>query len=367
MAAVILGLVVQTGCSHKTDSTAGRSEIAVKATDSGCDVAQSNLPTGPVTFQITNSGTKVTDFYFYAPGDRVMGEAINIEPGSTSLLTVTLTTPGIYQTACNPSMAAGPEIRHNINVAGIANAQHVQAIDSYRDYLKAQLTGLRDAAADFVTAVRSRDITAARRHYPLARSYYERIEPVASSFPGQLDARIDRREADLMASESWTGFHRLEKDLWAQGLQPDSSHIADQLVADVNELTAGITAPTYKLDVAQIASGAVGLLDEIAKTKITGEEDIYSHTDLCDVQANVEGSRAALNTLRPIIDTRNRSLGPEIDRRFTDLTAVLARYRIGDRFVSYDTVVQPDRIALSRNIDALSAVLSQVQPLVAAP
>ena len=51
------------------------------------------------------------------------------------------------------------------------------------------------------------------------RTYYERIEPVAEAL-GDLDPRIDYREVDAKAEGlDWTGFHRIEKDLWepAQG------------------------------------------------------------------------------------------------------------------------------------------------------
>ncbi len=52
---------------------------------------------------------------------------------------------------------------------------------------------------------------------PPTRIYYERIEPIAESFPDDLDPRIDLREADLEDGQEWTGFHRIEKDLWEGG------------------------------------------------------------------------------------------------------------------------------------------------------
>lgn len=365
-------LALLSGCSGKTDPASAASEIGVTATDSSCDVARNSSVAGPVTFQITNGGTKVTEFYVYAAGDRVVGEVENIGPGLKRQLTVNFAAPGTYQTACKPGMGSGAGIRHDFTVTGAtptaaADPRHAKSVDDYRAYVTAQLNGLRDTTGGFVAAVKARDVAAARELYPRARAFYERIEPIASSFPDNLDARMDQREADLGAGDTWTGFHRLEKDLWIQGLQPDSVRMADQLMADVNELIAGINAPTYALDTIQIAGGAQGLLDEVAKTKITGEEDIYSHTDLYDFQANVDGSKAALDALRPIINQRDAALGSDVDRRFGDLDAVLNRYRAGGGFVSYDTVGQADRTELSRSIDALSAVVSQVQPLVAKP
>ena len=209
------------------------------------------------------------------------------------------------------------------------------------------------------------DIESAKQQFPTTRTYYERIEPVAEAFPDDLDPRIDLREPDVEPGQQWTGFHRLEKDLWAQGLQPDTNAIADQLLADVQELQARVDDPEFTFDPIQTAGGAAGLLEEVARTKITGEEDFFSHTDLWDFQANVDGSQAAVAALRPIIDERDPDLGTRIDARFADVDAALAQYRAGDGFVSYDTVTEAQRQELSDKLDALMAEVSNVQAVVA--
>ncbi|WP_200820302.1 EfeM/EfeO family lipoprotein, partial [Mycolicibacterium houstonense] len=157
----------------------------------------------------------------------------------------------------------------------------------------------------------------------------------------------------------------LEKDLWVTGLQPDTNAIADQLVADVKELQAGVKAPDWTIDSTQIAGGAQGLLDEIAISKISGEEDIFSHTDLWDFNSNVEGSQTAVASVRPILDERDPELGKRVDQRFAEVEKLLQKYREGDGFVSYDKVTEPQRQELSRAIDALSKEVSQVQGVIA--
>jgi iron uptake system component EfeO len=277
--------------------------------------------------------------------------------------------PGTYQTVCKPGMV-GDGIRSEFTVTG--DAVHVdtegrfkQASDDYKRYVNSQTDALVPATEAFVAAIKAKDIAAAKAQFPTARTYYERIEPVAESFPDDLDPRIDLREADLEPGQKWTGFHRLEKDLWVTGLQPDTNAIADQLVADVNELNDGVKAPDYAIDSTQITGGAQGLLDEIAKSKITGEEDTFSHTDLWDFQANVQGSQTAVASVRPILDERDAELGNRVDQRFSEVEALLQKYRTGDGFVLYDTVTEPQRQELSRAIDALSKEVSQVQGVIA--
>ncbi|BCN47977.1 peptidase M75 [Rhodococcus hoagii] len=355
-------------CTSK--STADAEAITVTATDSTCDISGNSAETGNTTFSITNNGSKVTEFYVFGAGDRVMGEVENVGPGLTRQLIVNLAEAGTYHTACKPGMV-GNGIRSEFVVTGDSVAatdqdgRLTEAADGYKRYVDSQLTALQETVTAFVASLKAGDVAAAKAQYPLTRTYYERIEPIAESFPDDLDPRIDLREVDVEPGWNWTGFHRLEKDLWVQGLQPDTNAIADQLVADIQELADGVAAPDFVVDPIQVAGGAQTLLDEIARTKITGEEDIFSHTDLYDFQANADGSQAAIASLRPILDDRNPELAARIDQRFADLDAELAQFRQGDGFVSYETVTEPQRQALSQKIDALSAEVSQVQGVVA--
>jgi len=376
-AAALAGLAL-TSCQakepEKTDAgnsanPSAPAQITVDASDAACQLSGTEGGTGANTFVITNNGTKVTEFYVYGEGERVMGEVENISPGLQRKLIVQLGEPGTYQTACKPGMI-GDGIRGDFKVTGetvkIDEAgKFKEASESYKRYVNSQTDALIAATQIFVDAVKKGDINAAKAQFPIARTYYERIEPVAESFPNDLDPRIDLREADLEPGQKWTGFHRLEKDLWVTGLQPDTNAMADQLMADVKELDTGVKAPTWTIDSTQIAGGAQGLLDEIASSKITGEEDIFSHTDLWDFKANVDGSQTAVASVRPILDERNADLGKRVDGRFADVEALLEKYRQGDGFVSYDKVTEPQRQELSRAIDALSKEVSQVQGVIA--
>ncbi len=372
---LLLGTSIAACTAKDTPSSGGgaaaaqRSQITVDASDTECKVSGTSATTGPSTFVVTNNGSKVTEFYVYGEGQRVMGEVENISPGLKRQLIVQLTEPGTYQTSCRPGMV-GEGIRGDFTVTGDTvkidtEGKFKEAADSYKRYVNSQTDALVPATEAFVAAVKAKDIAKAKELYPTTRTYYERIEPVAESFPDELDPRIDLREADLEPGKKWTGFHALEKQLWVTGLQPDADALADQLVADVKELDAGVKASTWTVDSTQIAGGAQTLLDEISKTKISGEEDIFSHTDLWDFKANVEGSQTAVASVRPILDERNADLGKRVDQRFSDVEGLLEKYRQGDGFVAYDTVLEPQRQELSRAIDALSSEVSQVQGAIA--
>jgi iron uptake system component EfeO len=177
---------------------------------------------------------------------------------------------------------------------------------------------------------------------------------------------MDGREDDERApGEQFTGYHRLEKDLWVDGLKADSPAIADKLLADMKELQARVAG--VELTPVQLANGAKELLDEVATGKITGEEDRYSHTDLWDFKANVEGSQAAVAALRPVIDEKDKNLGPTLDQRFAAVDTLLEGYRDGDGFKLYTQLTPDDTKKMAAAVDALGEPVSQVAGVVTTP
>lgn len=348
-------------------SAAAGGPITVQAADTACDVSSAEAPAGTITFNVTNGGNKVTEFYLYGTGDRIMGEVENIGPGLTRQLIVEVSDGGTYTTACKPGMV-GDGIRAPFTVTGSAvrsvdtNTKLAEATAGYQRYTTSQIEALVPKTQEFVDAVKAGDVDQAKALFPVARTYWERIEPVAESF-GDIDPKIDGREDDERdPGVQFTGYHRLEKDLWVDGLQPDSPQIADQLMADIKDLQT--RAATLELTPVQLANGAKELLDEVATGKITGEEDRYSHTDLWDFKANVEGSQAAVAALRPVIDEKDPTLSPVLDERFAAVEALLENYRAGDGFKSYTELTPDDLKKMSDSIDALGEPVSQVAGVV---
>jgi iron uptake system component EfeO len=371
----IASLTLVAGCSGGGGGGGGASgatdgSITVNASDTACEVAKNEAAAGKITFAITNKGTKVSEFYLYGTGDRIMGEVENIGPGLTRRLIVEVPDGGAYTTACKPGMV-GDGIRAPFTVTGQAtrsvdnNVRLAEATASYQRYVGSQIDALLPKTQEFVDTVKSGNVASAKAQFPVARTYWERIEPVAESF-GDLDPKVDGREDDEReAGEQFTGYHRLEKDLWVDGLQPDSPAIADQLMADIKDLET--RGKAVELTPVQLANGAKELLDEVATGKITGEEDRYSHTDLWDFKANVEGSQAAIAALRPVIDEKDKTLGPTLDQRFADVEKLLEGYRDGDGFKLYTELTEEDKKKMTDAVDALGEPVSQVAGVVTSP
>ncbi|MGH3461559.1 MAG: iron uptake system protein EfeO, partial [Kribbellaceae bacterium] len=324
-------------------------------------------PAGTITFAVRNTGTKVTEFYLYGTGDRIMGEVENIGPGLNRQLIVEVPDGGTYTTACKPGMV-GDGIRAPFTVTGTAvrsvdtNTKLAEATAGYKRYVASQIDALVPKTQEFVDAVKAGNVEGAKTLFPIARTYWERIEPVAESF-GDLDPKIDGRENDVEPGKDFTGWHRIEKALWVDNSTAGMAKYADMLLADVKTVVA--KAKAVQLNPLQLANGAKELLDEVATGKITGEEDRYSHTDLWDFKANVEGSQAAVQALRPALQQRDAALVKTLDTQFAAVLASVEKYREGDGFVSYDKVTEPERKQLSTTLDALAEPVSKVAAVVA--
>jgi iron uptake system component EfeO len=368
LAVLALAALSTAACASSDDDGGGNEPVdtvTVSATDDACDVDTTELPAGTHRFEITNDGSKVTEFYVYGDGDRVMAEVENIAPGLSRDLLAELPA-GDYEAACKPGMV-GDGIRQALTVTGEASALSAdeslaQAGTDYQRYVQSQTAALLEQTTAFVTAVKAGDIPAAKALYPVARTYWERIEPVAESF-GDLDPLIDAREGDQEPGQDFTGFHRIEKALWETGDVSDMGPYADQLLDNVNEIVTLSNEVT--LEPLQLANGAKALLDEIATGKITGEEDRYSHTDLWDFAGNLDGSKAAVQALRPYLEENDADLVAEIDDRFATTEAELGTHRSGDGWVLYDQLDQAQLRALSDSITALTESVSKVAAVVA--
>jgi len=127
-------------------------------------------------------------------------------------------------------------------------------------------------------------------------------------------------------------------------------------VVELQSRIKTLTIPPEKM-----VGGAAALIEEVGKTKITGEEDRYSHTDLYDFQANVDGARKIVDLLRPLTTKADAKLAAEIDRNFATVEKILAKYRVGAGFESYDKVTDADRSALKGPVTALAEDLSKLR------
>jgi iron uptake system component EfeO len=352
------------GSDSANAATDGQVDITVTEAG-GCAATPDTVPAGQVTFMITNvDALSVTEVELVAD-QRIIGERENLAPGFDSTFSARLD-GGSYEIFCPGASSE----RTPFTVTGEAAAQSVDltvlldtATADYAAYIDDQIAFLLVPVKELAAALKAGDLAAAQAAYIKARPFYERIEPVAESFP-DLDPAIDLRAGDVETGTEWTGFHPIEQGLWEKKSTAGLAGLGDQLVVDIQPLqteaaklsaaTAAGTAGGYQAF--EIANGSATLLDEVLASKITGEEEAYSRIDLLDFEANVEGSLQAFATLKPALDQIDPTLVPQISDAFDALTAVLDDYRdpaAPGGWTPYDKLTAQDKKKLT---DALLVV-----------
>ncbi len=375
--------MILTGCvPNSSEGGAGGSPtIKVAASDTACDVATNTAPSGAVTFSIENTGTDVTELEILAEDKlRIVGEKENIGPDTKPSYVAQLEA-GTYYLNCKPGMVGSgvgeskfvvTKSDAKVNANASDKKLVAQAVTNYVSYAKDQVGELVTDTKAFVTAYEAGDDAAAKAAYPSARAHYERIEPLAEKFP-DLDTDMDISEADLSAGDPWTGWHRIEKDLWPPAdytaLNPaERKTLGDKLNSDTQKLYDLFYDPKFSVTLGDVSNGAIGLMDEVANGKVTGEEETWSHTDLWDFQANIEGAKIAFENVRGIASGKGssgKSLVKQIDGDFSTLSSTLAEYgSIDSGYKLYTDLSTAQVKELSDQVNALAEPLSKLTAIV---
>ena len=237
-----------------------------------------------------------------------------------------------------------------------------KATADYKTFVQEQIDKLLTDTEGFVKLLKEGKLEEAKKVYPLIRMSYERSEPIAESF-GESDVKIDFRLADYMdenkTEEGWSGFHRIERILWEDNTTKGTESYGDQLVNDIKELKTKIA--TVDVDYKVMLTGAVDLLNEVATSKITGEEEIYSHTDLYDFRANIEGAEKIFQLFKPLLEKSDANLVKELEADFKSVNSLLDKHMTDkEHYKLYTDLTKEDTKELAEAVTKLGEPLSQM-------
>ncbi|WIB59487.1 peptidase M75 family protein [Curtobacterium sp. MCLR17_007] len=381
-----------TGCaanpSSATDdpSASGKvARVAITLTNDGsdkCAVSTTKVPAGPVTFTVKNeSSTAITEVELLQD-QRIFGEKENLAPGLAAVSFTSTLGGGKYQVYCPGADTELTDFTVTGKVASTANSSAAtllkQGATGYADYVDAQVSDMVTAVKQLQTHVEAGDLDAAKKDYADARPYYEHVESDVDGFvkkgfkatdnAGNLDYLIDMRASNLDPAVGWSGFHAVERDLFANGaITDDTKKTASELVTDVQLLAKLV--PTLDYQPEDLANGAAGLLEEVQSNKISGEEEAYSHIDLVDLAANVEGARQAFAYLKPGLTKLDPTLTKQISTQFDATNTLMDGFRNAGAPGGFDSWTDATKSAhaneISQRVQALQDPLSRLAEKVA--
>ena len=246
--------------------------------------------------------------------------------------------------------------------AATAPLDLVGPVSDYKIYVTEEIAELVTQTQAFTDAINKGDLATAKKLYAPTRVHYESIEPIAELF-SDLDASIDSRVDDHekgVTAEDFTGFHRIEYALFSQNTTKGLETLTAKLNTDVNDLKTRVDGLTFPPE--KVVGGAAALLEEVAATKISGEEDRYSHTDLYDFQGNIDGAKKIVDLFRGQIEKQDKAFLAKVDKNFATVDKILAKYKTKDGgFETYDKVKENDRKALVGPVNTLAEDLSMLR------
>ena len=383
LALVAVGAVAASACgttSHSSSPSATSNANGVKTVNvtlanesgkDGCKLDMTSAPAGPVTFTVTNSSAPGISEMELLKDQRIIGEKENLAPGLNPVSFTATLDGGAYQVYC-PGAATEYQ---NFTVTGQAPPAPTGTVPSivaqgtkdYAAYVVSQVNQLNDAVKALDAAIQSGNMDAAKTAYAKARAYYEHAESSVEGFvipgfaaddnAGNLDYLIDMRESTPVdAKVGWKGFHAIERDLWqSNAITAATKSESSELVANVGKLQGVVANLQYKPE--DLANGAADLIEEVQNTKITGEEEAFSHIDLVDLAANVEGAQQAYAALRPGLQKIDANLVSQIDQQFEAVLTTLDAYRDASALGGYKTYTAALRASDAPKLTAV------IQPL----
>ena len=272
----------------------------------------------------------------------------------------------VLMTACsantNTSKTSSSSSEAKVTLSSNDKKALDKATSEYKTFVEGQIDQLLTDTEKFASLLKEGKLDEAKKIYPLIRMSYERSEPIAESF-GESDVKIDFRLADYMdenkTEEGWSGFHRIEKILWEQNATSGTETYANQLVNDIKELKAKVA--TVEVTPDMMLTGAVDLLNEVATSKITGEEEIYSHTDLYDFRANIEGAEKIFQLFKPLIKNKDEKLVASLEKEFKNVNSLLDKHMTDSQhYKLYTDLTKEDTKELAEAVTKLGEPLSQM-------
>jgi iron uptake system component EfeO len=343
------------------------SKVTIELTPQGCMPKPAKISAGQVDFTVANKDADAVSEAELRTADmsRILAEQENLSPGLSGGFSLNVQ-PGSYKISC-PGAA---QSRWTFTVSGRAagpvwqsDSQLTAAVRGYSGYIGQNAAALVSHTQSFCRAIEAGDMAQAKLQYPQARVFYEHIEPVAEIW-GTLDTQIDGRwENPVTVPSKFMGFHKIEQLIWSDNTLAGTRQLCTGLVQHEQQLDHLVSSAQYSP--LEMASGATDLINEAATSKISGEEERYSDTDLPVFQANVDGAMEIVALLRPYLQQKDSSLLALIQRRDAAVAKLMTTYKAtpgydATGYVEYSTVLDNQRRQLAASVSALAEALSKV-------
>jgi hypothetical protein len=247
----------------------------------------------------------------------------------------------------------------------------IHELSQYRAYVAGKLSALRSQVTALAAAIGSGDLARARSDWLAAHLTWLGIGQDDGAYGafGALGGKIDGLAAGRArgtADPGFTGFHRVEFDLWRRrSLQAAGADTA-VLVRLVGRLIAAPLSTYLPADANGVGSWLLRpheVFEDALRDSLTGNDDYGSGTSLASVTADVAAVRTMLAELRPGLDLFAPGLVGSAYSRLDELGRALRATRVNGAWVPVASVGIRQREQVDADLGAALETLARIPDL----
>jgi high-affinity iron transporter len=338
-------------------SKAGTSSARLVSSPAGLQVTTRRCASGWVprtagraVFRIADRTDHAGEIYLFNPYSGVTVARAALHPATTATITMVLKV-GRYQWSCR--LKGQPGLTSTVVTVGpapvngpagpmvmipVTTQQMAGAISSYRAYVTQELTLESSQVQLLGTAIATGQLAPARSAWLTAHLTWHRIGGAYDAF-GNLGLSIDGtadRLQDGVTSAQFTGFHKVEMDLWQNDNLTDAASDTATLLSDVKELA--VQFPSEAIPATELPLRTHEILEDALRDELSGDDDYGSGTDMSSVEADVDGTRELLSLLAPLLGQRAPDLVSTVTSELNTLDTALAATQVNGQWVEVTKV-----------------------------
>jgi iron uptake system EfeUOB component EfeO/EfeM len=216
-------------------------------------------------------------------------------------------------------------------VTPVATIQLAQPLARYTVYVDRLVRGLSTQVAAIHTAAAGGDLAGAESAWITAHMTWLELGQDDDAYGafGELGEQIDGLADGLpgtTANPNFTGFHKVELDLWRNHDTGAATADSAELVKLVRKLTPAAVAsdlPLNALDIDSWVLRAHEILEDGLRDSLSQDDDYGSNTDLASLSADVTATREMLKVLAPLIDPRRPKIVPTATAELSTLNRAI--------------------------------------------
>ena len=219
-----------------------------------------------------------------------------------------------------------------------------QAIQAYLAFVTTELGEMVYQLEELNQNLKKGDLQKAQKAYILAHQHYETVRPIIGLF-GNTDRTINPRANFFLEKENdyrFSGFHLVEYRLFSQKNIKTAQPAAEELLMKGRDLYKRVNAET--IEIPKLVQASADFVEMILETKLAGNENIYSQSDLTDIAANLRGSQEIIDVITPFIQPKVLSQIKENDQK---INKIMQSYQLADgSYVPFNQLSQKNKMVL---------------------